>query len=117
MSALALLHKAVRLAPSSVRRGVRRLGFAQRLYERAVVTQNFERAFGRLPNLRRPTTFNEKIAHKMLYDRRPVLTRIADKLQARDYVAERIGAHYLTELYQVCRSSAEIDWQKVARRV
>jgi TupA-like ATPgrasp len=88
----------------------------QRLYELAVVTQNFERAFGRPPNLRSPTTFNEKIAHKMLYDRRPVLTRIADKLQARDYVAERIGEGYLTTLYQVCRSPDEIDWGKLPRR-
>src|SRR5262249_23663993 len=48
-------------------------------------------------------------------DRRPVLTRLADKIQARDYIAERIGARYLTELYQVCRSAAEIDWQMLPR--
>ena len=88
----------------------------QRLDERAVVTQNFQRVFGRPPNLQIPTTFNEKIACKILYDRRPVLTRLADKLRARDYVAERIGAEYLTELYQVCRSPDAIDWLKLPQR-
>jgi teichuronopeptide biosynthesis TupA-like protein len=88
----------------------------QRDNDAAVVIRNYETIFGRPPNLRNPTTFNEKIIYKMIHDRRPILTRLADKLQARDYVAERIGAHYLTELYQVCRSSAEIDWQKLPRR-
>jgi teichuronopeptide biosynthesis TupA-like protein len=88
----------------------------QRLDERAVVTQNFQRVFGRPPNLQIPTTFNEKIAYKILYDRRPILTRLQDKLQARDYVALRIGAGYLTELYHVCRSPAEIEWLKLPRR-
>jgi len=80
------------------------------------VTRNYERVFGRVPNLKNPTTFNEKCTYKILHDRRPILTRIADKLRARDYVAERVGAQYLTELYQVCRSSSEIDWRKLPRR-
>ena len=88
----------------------------RRHYERAVVTRNYQLAFGRAPNLEAPTTFNEKVAHKMLHDRRPVLTRMADKLQARAYAAERIGAQYLPELYQVCRSASEIDWPNLPRR-
>jgi hypothetical protein len=81
-----------------------------------VVARNFETVFGRPPNLRNPTTFNEKIIYKMIHDRRPILTRMADKLQARDYVAERIGADYLTRIHQVCRSPAEIDWQTLPDR-
>ena len=86
----------------------------QPVLERAVV-RNFERVFGRRPDLDNPTTFNEKVAYKILHDRRPILTRLQDKLQARDYVAERIGAEYLTEIYQVCRSPTEIEWQKLPR--
>ena len=82
----------------------------------AVVLRNYARVFGRPPNLESPTTFNEKIIYKMIHDRRPILTRLADKLRARDYVAERIGARYLTELYQVCRSPAEIAWARLPKR-
>ena len=116
VSVLALLQRAGSFVPSGVRRCLRRLGITQRLHERTMVKQNFQAVFGRPPNLRNPKTFNEKVAYKILYDRRPILTRIADKLQARDYVAERIGAQYLTELYQVCGSANEIDWQKLPER-
>jgi len=88
----------------------------RRFEERTIVVRNFQKKFGRAPNLKNPTTFNEKVTYKILYDRRPILTRLADKLQARDYVAERIGRDYLTELYQVCQSPHEIDWQKLPRR-
>jgi tetratricopeptide (TPR) repeat protein len=85
-------------------------------YERAVVTRNYRQNFGCEPNLEAPTTFNEKVVYKMLHDRRPILTRTADKLQARAYVAERLGAQYLPELYQVCASGSEIDWPSLPRR-
>ena len=88
----------------------------RRFEEREVVVRNYRKKFGRLPNLKNPTTFNEKITYKILYDRRPILTRLQDKLQARDYVAQRIGAEYLTELYQVCQSAREIDCQRLPRR-
>jgi hypothetical protein len=87
------------LIASSVRHGVQVGGFVRRFEEREVVVRNFQKKFGRPPNLKNPTTFNEKVTYKILYDRRPILTRLADKLQARDYVAERIGQGHLTELY------------------
>jgi hypothetical protein len=85
----------------------------RRFQEREFVVRNFQKKFGRSPNLKSPTTFNEKVAYKILRDRRPILTRLQDKLQARDYVAQRVGAEYLSEVYQVCRSPREIDWQSL----
>jgi hypothetical protein len=112
MSLLDLIHWVGGFVPPRIRR----LDIFRRPYERAVIVRNFERAFGRPPDLKAPTTFSEKIIYKMMFDRRPILTRITDKLRAREYVAERIGARYLTELYQVCRSPAEIDWHGLPRR-
>ena len=63
-----------------------------------------------------PAAFNEKVVYKILHDRRPVLTRLADKLRARDYVSERIGADYLTKICPICRSPAEIDWPSLSDR-
>ena len=88
----------------------------RRFQERELVVRKFTRSFGRPPNLNNPTTFNEKVAYKILHDRRPILTRLQDKLQARDYVAQRIGAEYLSEVYQVRRSSREIDWGTLPER-
>ncbi len=82
----------------------------------AVIIRNFEKAHGRPPDLKNPVTFNEKITYRMIHDRRPVLTRLADKLRARDYVTERIGRDYLPTLYQIYRSPGEIDWETLPRR-
>ena len=41
--------------------------------ESEFVVRNFEKKFGRPPNLKNPTTFNEKVTYKILYDRRPIL--------------------------------------------
>ena len=110
MTVFSALQRAGELVPRRLRRHVRRLPFVPRLYERYAIATRYERVFGRPPNLRNPITFTEKTIYKILFDRRPILTRLADKLQARDYVAKNIGAQYLTKLYQVCRSAAEIDW-------
>lgn len=50
------------------------------------------------PNFMQPSTFSEKLWHRMLYDRDPRFTVLCDKLRARDYVAEKIGEDYLTPL-------------------
>jgi hypothetical protein len=48
-----------------------------------------------------PTSFTQKIYYKMAYDRRPLLTTLADKVEVRTYVRDRIGDDYLSEVYGV----------------
>lgn len=48
-----------------------------------------------------PDTFNKKIRYKMAHDRRPILTTFADKVAVRDYVADKVGRKYLTNVYAV----------------
>jgi hypothetical protein len=54
-----------------------------------------------LARLGEPVSFQEKVRYKMLADRRPLLTTFADKLAVRDYVASKVGAGILTDLYLV----------------
>jgi hypothetical protein len=115
-SMLPVLDAAKKLIPAELRTRLKRVETIQQIYDRAVISRNFRRHWGRGPNLRNPTTFNEKVVFKMLYDRRPLLTRIADKVQARGYVAETIGPQYLTQVYQICDSVQEIDWPRLPER-
>src|SRR5690349_1756084 len=55
----------------------------------------------RLCNFRRPKRFSEKIFHRMRYPS-PIFTRLADKLAARDYIAEKVGTHYLVPVLHAC---------------
>jgi hypothetical protein len=72
--------------------------------------KRYRRAFRRMPNIFRPRTFNEKIQRRILFDRNPRLTLFADKLLVRGFVKSRLGDDkYLTELYAVVASAAEIE--------
>jgi len=50
---------------------------------------------GRIPNLDRPRTFNEKIAHRKLFDRDPRLPRFADKILVKEHVAQVLGPEWI----------------------
>jgi hypothetical protein len=69
--------------------------------------------FGVYPNLIRPTTFNEKVLHRRVFDRRPILTTLQDKYAVREYVRARIGDHVLPNLYWVTKNPADIPFDEL----
>jgi hypothetical protein len=73
-------------------------------------------ALGYEPDLRNPLTYNERLAHKILYDRDPRLVRTSDKIAVRDFVAERIGAEHLIPLIGVYDRAARIPWDDLPDR-
>jgi len=75
-----------------------------------------KRRFGVYPNLVRPKTFNEKVLHRMVFDRRPILTTLQDKYAVRDYVRERVGDHVLPRLYWVTKAPADIPFDSLPDR-
>jgi hypothetical protein len=54
-----------------------------------------------------PKTLNEKILFKMAFDRRPILSTLADKAAVRDYVETCVGASVLVKVYGVYDSPEE----------
>lgn len=64
---------------------------------------------------RAPATFNQKLQHKMLHDRRPILTLFADKVAVRAYVAATAGDAYLTRAHLVADDAHTIDWEGLPR--
>lgn len=67
-------------------------------------------------DLDRPRTFNHKLQWIKLYGDRELMTRLADKLAVRDYVAERIGERFLTPLVGAYADASEIDWNALPSR-
>ena len=64
-------------------------------------------------NLKNPKTFNEKLQWLKLYDRKPEYTRMVDKHEAKQYVAERIGEQYIIPTLGVWDSFDEIDFDSL----
>lgn len=87
--------------------------FDEWLYDCEVICSRYRSVFGEYPNLKNPSSFSEKIAYKELYDRRAILTQIADKIKVRDYVESRIGSKYLQDIYQIAATPEEIDWDRL----
>ena len=73
----------------------------------------YRKAYGTEPNLANPVLFGEKMTVRKLFDRRPIFRQLADKLQARDYVARKIGEAHLPELLAVCQRFDEIDFARL----
>jgi hypothetical protein len=68
--------------------------------EREII-ERYRRLHKRELNLENPTTYSEKMYRRMVQvnrDGNPLFTRLADKLLARHYIAERVGERFLTPL-------------------
>jgi hypothetical protein len=83
------------------------------LPDRLIYARRYRRNFGRRLDLREPRTFNEKLYWLMLHYRLPIVTALADKYEARRYVAERIGEKYLNEIYGVWDDPDAIDFDRL----
>lgn len=71
---------------------------------------NYARTFGKLRLFLRPKSLNEYILHKKLRKRDPLLTRTADKLLVRSYVAQKIGEEHLIRLLLVADDPRDIEF-------
>ena len=69
--------------------------------------------FHRLPNLKQPKTFSEKILWLKLHDRNPLFTTMVDKFLAKNYVANIIGEKYIIPTYGVWMKVEDIDWESL----
>ncbi len=61
-------------------------------------------------NLKNPETYSEKLQWLKLYDRRAEYTRMVDKFEAKQYVAERIGEEYIIPTLGVWDRFEDIDF-------
>ena len=68
---------------------------------------------GKRLNLKNPQTFNEKLQWLKLNDRKAIYTIMVDKVEARDYIAERIGEQYLIPLIGVWENPDDIDFDSL----
>jgi teichuronopeptide biosynthesis TupA-like protein len=81
-----------------------------------VAVTRYGRSHRAIPNLLRPRTFNEKVLHRILFDRSTWMPMVADKYRVRDYVCERVGPQILPELYWVTSDPDSIPFDALPER-
>ena len=82
----------------------------QKMPDEEYLKRIFRASLGHELNLDAPQTYNEKLQWLKLYDRRPIYTQIVDKLQVKEYIAERIGEQYVVPLLGVWDRFDQIDF-------
>ncbi len=81
--------------------------------DRLWLRQRYAAFVGRPPDLVRPTGFREKLLWLNLYHRDPLQPVLADKLRARDVVADRVGTGVLTDLLGVWDRPEKIPFDRL----
>ena len=87
--------------------------FRDALPPRAHVVIDQLRVHHRLPNLDHPTTFSEKIAHRMLYDHDPRIPTLVDKIAAKQQMAARFGEDFIIPTLATFATAAEVDFAQL----
>lgn len=83
--------------------------FGKVLPDKVFLKLMFKAWMGKSLNLKDPKTFNEKLQWLKLYYRKPEFTRIVDKIDVKDWVAERIGKEYIIPTYAVWDKPEDIN--------
>jgi TupA-like ATPgrasp len=78
--------------------------------------REWRKAHGVYPRVIRPLTFNEKILHRNLFDRRTVLTEVADKASVRSYIEQRLDPQILPKLYYITSRPETIPFDELPNR-
>lgn len=90
--------------------GLARRGFLNWMNDEIYLKVKYWARLGRKLDLENPKSFNEKIQWLKLYDRKPEYVRMVDKYEAKNYVAEKIGAQYIIPTLGVWDTFEEIDF-------
>lgn len=67
-------------------------------------------------NLKNPKTFNEKLQWLKINYRRPIMSVMADKHEAKTYTEKILGKEYVVESYGVWSSFEQIDFSKLPNK-
>ena len=96
-----------------VKKTVRAFRILDLIPDETYLSLRFRYVFGYWPDLKNPTTFNEKLNWLKLHDRRPIYTTLVDKIAVKDYVAGMLGEEFVTPTLGVWSDAADIDFDSL----
>jgi hypothetical protein len=108
--------KAVLARPSWLLLPLMEAGAFDRLDDERYLKLSHRVITGERLNLDAPETFNDKIAWCKLHDHNPLYRKLADKLGAREFVAEKLDESWLVPLLGVYRRPEDIDYDSLPDR-
>lgn len=86
------------------------------LPDRPYLSLLFKRRLGYEMDWKNPQSFNQKLQWMKLYDRNPLYSKYADKVDVREFVAATIGDQYLIPSIGVYDRAEDIDYDTLPDR-
>jgi hypothetical protein len=96
--------------PKRVVCGADQRGYLNWLSDKTYLKVMYKVNVGQKLNFKKPKTFNEKLQWLKIYHRQPEYTKMVDKYEVKQYVAEQIGLEYIIPTHGVWDSFDEIDF-------
>lgn len=90
--------------------------FAPFINDELYIKVSFRINHGRWPDLKNPKSFNEKLQWLKLHDKHDEYTKMVDKIDAKQYVASKVGEQYLIPTIGTWDSVDEIDWNALPKQ-
>ena len=112
MSAVSFVKKAIS-HPDKVIYNLGRRGLLNWMSDEAYIKLRYYAVFGRMPDLKNPKTFNEKLQWLKLHDRKPIYSTMVDKYEAKKYVASIIGDKYIIPTLGLWEKFDDIDFDSL----
>ncbi|WP_172635073.1 ATP-grasp fold amidoligase family protein [Sphaerochaeta pleomorpha] len=86
---------------------------ARLLSDKTFVTIKYRMSLKKKLDLKNPKTYNEKLQWLKLYDRKEMYTKLVDKYEVREHIANTIGSEYLIPLIGVYDKVDDIDFDSL----
>lgn len=81
--------------------------------DKMYLQQYYAKCMGYYMDFNNPKTFNEKLQWLKLHDRKPIYTKMADKIEAKEWASKIIGKQHIIPTLGVYNSFDEIDFDKL----
>ena len=88
-------------------------GFYKNIPDEEYLKKKFKIMVGYELNLEDPTTFSEKLQWYKLYYHNPILTKLVDKYEVKQFVAEKLGKEHVIPALGVWEQFEDIDFDKL----
>ena len=92
------------------------MDFNKFIPDKIYIKKIYKQMMGKELDLKNPKTFNEKLQWLKLYDRKKEYTKMVDKYEAKEYVANIIGDEYIIPTIGIYNSFDEIDFDKLPKQ-
>ena len=90
-----------------------KIGVYNNVSDEEMLIKMYKYIMGKTLNLKKPTSFNEKIQWLKLYDRKPEYIKLVDKYSVKEYVASIIGSQYIIPTLGVWDKFSDINFEEL----